>query len=320
MILLNNSPSPRTIGLVSIITPVYNRAGYLDDVIKSVLTQDYPNIEYIILDDGSTDSSLDVMRKYEGKIKYDSHHNMGETRTVNKGFLMSRGDIIGVVNSDDPLLPGAIRRIVEKFENEKDAVVVYPDWMMIDSVGDVLEVIQTRDYNFLDMVRTHHCVPGPGAFFRRRVVEGLGGRDPSFRYVADFDFWLRAGLLGPFVRLQEVLATFRFHRDSASVREKGRAMAEEHLHLIEKFYASNHLPMGVIRVKREAYSSAYYIAGCVVGENAIPDRKKYFKMALRLAPIKYLTKYRSRLAIMLLVFFPRLFSVLQKAKKALSWQ
>lgn len=314
------SLNTRTINLVSIITPVYNRADYLDGVIKSVLTQDYANIEYIVLDDGSTDSSLDVIRTYEGQIIFDSHANIGETRTVNKGLGMSHGDIIGVVNSDDPLLPGAIRRVVEKFEEKKDAVVVYPDWIMIDPVGDVLEVIQTRDYNFLDMVRTHHCVPGPGAFFRRGVVEKLGGRDPSFRYVADFDFWLRAGLFGPFVRLQEVLATFRFHQDSASVREKGRAMADEHLYMMEKFYAMENLPMDVIRVKREAFSSAYYIAGCVIGENAIPERKKYFKKALRLAPIKYLTKYRGRLMFMLTVFFPRMIRGLVKAKKAFSRQ
>jgi glycosyltransferase involved in cell wall biosynthesis len=94
--------------LVTIITPAYNRANYLDETIQSILNQDYPNLEYIVLDDGSKDNTVEVLKKYRGRIIWETHPNIGETRTVNKGLSMAHGDIIGIVNSDDPLLPGAV--------------------------------------------------------------------------------------------------------------------------------------------------------------------------------------------------------------------
>ena len=95
--------------LVSIITPAYNRQSLIEETILSVIGQDYPNLEYLVLDDGSSDDTLSVIKKYAKHLRYDAHPNMGETRTVNKGFTMARGEILAVVNSDDPLLPGAVR-------------------------------------------------------------------------------------------------------------------------------------------------------------------------------------------------------------------
>lgn len=281
--------------LVSVVTPAYNRAAYLDEVIQSVLDQDYPNVEYIVLDDGSTDGTPDIIKRYAGKIRWESHANMGETRTVNKGFNMVNGEIIGVVNSDDPLLPRAITTIVSRLLAEPDTLVAYPDWLMIDENGESFKHITTYDYNYTDMLRWHHCVPGPGAFFRRTVVEELGGRDPDFRFVGDFDFWLRAGLLGPFTRVPATLATFRYHPESYSISQLGQEMAKEHVRLTDKIFAIPSLPPEARKVKREAYSSTYYIAGAVCGTNASPDlRRGYFLLALWYAPHKYLLEYRKR--------------------------
>lgn len=288
--------------LVTVITPTYNRASYLDETILSVLAQDYPKIEYVVLDDGSTDDTLKVIEKYKDKIRWDTHENMGETRTVNKGFSMARGEIIGVVNSDDPLLPCAIRKMVEAMMSNNELLVVYPDWNMIDSKGKVIQNIKTYDYtSYSDMIRRHFCLPGPGAFFRREVIEKLKGRDLQFRYVADLDFWFRAGLLGPFMRIPETLATFRVHPDSATVSHQGIVMAEEHIRLIEKIYSFSDIPDAVLKVKREAYSSAYYIAGCTCGKGALFAKLKYFLQSLYYAPFKYFGEYKGRLLMMLLV-------------------
>ena len=284
--------------LVSIVTPAYNRASYLDDTIQSVLEQSYPHIQYIVLDDGSTDNTKDVLEKYTGRLIWETHPNMGETRSVNKGFSLAKGEIVGVVNSDDPLLPGAISTIVGEMITNPELLVVYPDWMMIDEAGKTIQRITTYDYSYINMVRWHHCIPGPGTFFRRSVIDRLQGRDLQFRYVADFDFWLRAGLLGPFGRAPSTLATFRTHSDSASISAKGKAMGEEHIRLIEKLYQFPNLPPDVLRIQKEAYSSAYYIAGCVCG-NAKTGKRRYFLHALRYAPWKYLGEYRSRLRVML---------------------
>ena len=283
--------------LVSIITPVYNRASFLDETIESVLSQDYPNIEYIVLDDGSKDNSLEVMQKYGDRIRIGSHENMGETRTVNKGFSMANGEIIGVVNSDDPLLPGAIREIVKLMVTQSQLVVVYPDWNMIDLHGKVLEHVKTFEYSYINMLRWHHCMPGPGTFFRREVVEELGGRDTQFRYVGDFDFWLRAGLIGPFARVPHTLATFRVHPGSASVSQQGDLMAKEHIILVNKVFSLPNFPSNLRKLKREAYSSAFYIAGVVCGNNPPSIQRRYLLKALNLCPWKYLFEYRNRLFV-----------------------
>jgi len=297
---LGKAPDTGKFPLVSIITPAYNRASLLDETIQSVLSQDYPKVEYIVFDDGSTDETLSVIKKYEGRLRWETHDNIGETRTVNKGFSLAQGEIIGVVNSDDPLLPGAISTMVARMRAEPDLLVVYPDWQMIDAEGAVIQQIATSDYSYVDMLRWFHCMPGPGALFRRAVVEQLGGRTPKYRYVADFEFWLRAGLLGPFARVPQALATFRTHPGSATTSQRGAAMAEEYAQLVEEICSRPDLPAAVQKIRREAYSSAYYYAGHVCGDNApTAQKKRYYLRALCYSPRKYLSEHRHRLVTLL---------------------
>ncbi len=286
---------------VSVITPAFNRASLLEETILSVLGQDYPNLEYIVLDDGSEDGTVEVIKRFQDRLRWDSHANMGETRTVNKGFSMAEGDIIGVVSSDDPLLPGAVSKAVQRLRQKPDVVVVYPDWQIIDAEGGVIESILAHEFeSAADMVRRHHCLPGPGAFFRREMVEELGGRDEQFQYVGDLEFWFRAGLLGRFERIPETLATWRLHSDSGMVSHRGAVMAEEHVRAVDKLYARSDLPAAITDVKREAYSSAYYMAGCSCGGEPLL-KATYFFRAVRSAPLKYLGEYMGRLVMMLLV-------------------
>ncbi len=300
--------------LVSIITPAYNRAEFLDETIRSVLSQNYEPLDYIVLDDGSTDDTVEVLKKYNGLVRWESHPNMGETKTVNKGFRMAKGEIVGVVNSDDPLLPGAILAIVDVMRKKSDIVVAYPDWDMVDSEGRKIDHIATFDYDYVDMLRWHHCIPGPGAFFRKRVADELKGRDDSFRYVADFDFWLRAGMIGEFVRIPETFATFRWHEGGVSSKDLGVRMAEEHIRLVEKIYSLPDLPQKALRVRREAYGSAYYVAGVVLGDEWPDLKRRYFAKAFAFSPMKYLTEYRERF------FYPILPTLLgAKFELAISW-
>ncbi len=242
-------------------TPAYNRADYLDETIRSVLSQDYPHIEYIVLDDGSTDNSREVLARYNGRIMWESHPNMGETRTVNKGWGMAQGDFIMTVNSDDPLLPGAISAAVEFMMGHPDVLVGYPDWNMIGPKSEPMEHRRLPEYNYMLMLRRHYCLLGPGAIMRRKVFRLVGMRDLEFKYVADFEFWLRLGLYGNFARIPLTLATFRVHQSSASVSHQGGAMAEEHLRLVEKLYSRPDLPDQVRRVRSEAFAWANYVAG-----------------------------------------------------------
>ena len=284
--------------LVTIITPAYNRANLITETIESVLSQDYPNLEYIVLDDGSTDATRDIIKRYDGRLRWESHPNIGETLTVNKGFSLACGEIIGVVNSDDPLLPGAIRRAVETLLAKPSAVVAYPDWLLIDEFGKKLQVVRCRDFiSRADMVRGHYCLPGPGAFFRRKVIERIGGRDPAFRYVGDFDFWLRAGLLGDFVRIPEVLATFRTHADSTSVLSPSEDMAMEHFHVIDNIFNDSILQNDLKKIEDESYLNAYHAVVCYSGSRNLKTKVKYIYRSINSCPRKFILKYQYRIII-----------------------
>ncbi len=268
--------------LVSIITPAYNRASLLSETIESVLKQDYPNIEYIVLDDGSTDGTRAVMEKYHGRIIAEYHTNIGEQRTVNKGWSMTHGDIIGTVNSDDPLLPGAVSTAVAFFAEHPDIVVTYPDWDVIGPHSEFIWHVQVPEYDYVRMVREHYCMPGVGTFFRRWVWEKAGGRDPDFRYTGDYEFWLRAGLVGKFARIPKTLATWRRHPGAATLSLSGEKMAAEHIRLIEKLYTRTDLPAEVLKVHAEALRQANHVASGICLETGNTKAgMQYYRKSIR---------------------------------------
>lgn len=282
--------------LVTVITPTYNRASFLEESISSVLSQNYPNIEYIVLDGQSTDSTLEVVKKFKGKIIWDSHKNMGEVKAVNKGFSMAHGEIIGIVNSDDPLLPGAISEIVNFMINNPKIIGVYPDWIKIDKDGKEIEKVILPDYNYEYMLRKHNCTPGPGTFYRKIIVDKLKGRDDRFKYVSDFDFWLRAGLIGKFARIPKFLTTFRVHPGAATIKNKGFVMAMEHINLLNKIFSLSNLPPNIEKIKSEAYEKACEAARICRGDNLI-TKIIISLVCLYYSPILYLkTFFTFRLA------------------------
>ena len=293
---LQTNESNKQLPLVTVITPAYNRAFFLEETIQSVLAQDYPRIEYIVLDDGSTDNTRDILAKYTGRIIWETHPNMGETLTVNKGFGMAHGEILAVVNSDDPLLSRAVSTATAFMEAHPDILVAYPDWNKIGPDSKVIEHVQVPEFDYLYMLRHHHCIVGPGAFIRRKAFELADGRDPDFRYVADFDYWLRLGLYGPFARIPKTLATFRVHPVSASVSQKGAIMADEHIRLIKKFYSRSALPQEVLKIRPEAFSSAHYVAAEMCGTAKKVASKHYFKSIL-CHPSSFFNKYKLKLAL-----------------------
>ena len=253
--------------LVTVLTPAYNRADYLDETIQSVLTQDYPNIEYIVLDDGSKDNTPQVLQRYTGRITWETQPNMGESRTVNKGWRRAQGKYVVVVNSDDPLLPGALRCSVEFMEQRPEVLVGYPNWTKIGPQGETLLQVQLPEFDYAYMFKMHHCVVGPGAIIRRTAFDLVGYRDEAFRYVADYEYWLRLGLYGPMARIPQTLATFRVHPDSASVSNTGALMAEEHIRLMRKMYELPILPPAIRAARWEAFSWAHFVACEMCGGN-----------------------------------------------------
>lgn len=272
--------------LVTVITTVYNRADLVDETILSVLNQDYPNIEYIVLDDGSTDNSWQVLQKYKDRVILGRHENMGESRTVNKGFSMAKGEIIGVLSSDDLLFPGAVSTMVKYLTDHPQIIVVYPDYQTIDQNGKVTGQINTVNYGYSEMLSYFNCLPGVGAFFSASIVKKLNGRDPCFRFVADFDFWLRAGLLGDFMRVPQILGAFRVHPASTTVSNKGNMMAQEHLDLAKKILSLPDFPKEFQKLRNQAMSSAYFVAWYVSGRSILSRNWRYLLRSAYYSPAK----------------------------------
>lgn len=287
--------------LVTIITPTFNRASYLDETIQSVLGQDYPHLDYLILDDGSTDPTADVLAHYqnEPRLRWQAHPNMGETRTVNAGFALARGEIIAVINSDDPLRPGAIRAAVECLLARPELLVAYPDWDRIGPKSELLKHEPTLDYDYATMLTRHECIVGPGAFFRKEAIDLIHGRNPQFRYVGDFDFWLRLGVHGPFARIPQTLATFREHPGSATTAARGAAMAREHIQLIHSFFAQPNLPPSIRALSRTALGRAHLAAAAVCGNAYFTKLKHCLCLALGHPRVftQYLREVSQRLPI-----------------------
>jgi glycosyltransferase involved in cell wall biosynthesis len=248
-----------TYPLVSIVTSTYNHAQYLREAVDSVLSQSYPNIEYLVFNDGSKDQTENILKSYGDKFYWETQENMGEVATLNKAFKQAKGKFIGKLSSDDRLYPDAVERLVEKLDNRSDAVVAFGDFDLINENGKVVKRIYKPEFNAVRAVRDHICYPGTGHLIRREIFEKLGGFDPQFRIVFDMDFWWNAGLEGDFIHIQEPLSGFRIHDQSQSFRG-GERMAKETVHMVKKFFAQPDLPAAYQGIKDKAFSSGYYSA------------------------------------------------------------
>lgn len=215
---------------LSIITPVFNGERYLAEVIESIVAQQDIEIEYIIVNDGSTDSSFAIANKYQQlypkMIRVFDQKNSGEASAVNFGFLQAESEFVCIVNADDPLLPSHCRTMVDVLRSS-DAIVAYPDWLMIDDEGTTIRLIKTRDFSKRVLIAKFICIPGPGSVFRKTAVMTSVPRNSSFRFISDYVMWVHLSLVGDFVRVPEVLATWRFHAGGATQVGGGSPVAEE---------------------------------------------------------------------------------------------
>lgn len=243
--------------LVSIVIPSFNHADYLAAAIDSVLAQDYPRVELIVLDDGSTDGSAALLERYGRRFHWERQPNQGQASTMNRGWRMAKGEILAYLGADDVLLPHAVSASVSALERDPGAVAVYCDFMLIGPDSEPIRRVRAPAFDYRDMVTRLICHPGPAAFFRRSGFEKAGEWRGAYRQYGDFDFWLRLGLQGPFVHIGEVLALYRVHPGSQSFAAASPATAEEPIRVMEAFFADPRLPQELAGLRREAMSSAY---------------------------------------------------------------
>jgi len=206
--------------LVSVVTPSYNQGHFIEENILSVKSQDYPNIEHIVIDGGSTDGTVEILKQYEGtyNLRWISEPDEGHADAVNKGFAMAKGEIIGWLNSDDVYFDkSTISAVVEVFQKHPEVDIVYGDVAYIWEDGTILRVQCVPSFRYSRLLRG--CfLEQPAVFFRRHVVENHK-LDKRLKVAIDYEYWLRIGKLFRFIHIPRILAADRNHRSRISVAQ-----------------------------------------------------------------------------------------------------
>jgi len=219
----------RTLPRISVVTPSYNQGEFLEEAIRSVLLQGYPNLEYIIIDGGSTDASLDIIRKYESWISFwSSERDRGQSHAINKGFRLAKGDLLAWINSDDLYAPLAFWKIARASLENPSAVLIYGAGRKVDTTGNLLKQIPFRPYD-PKLLLTRYYILQQASFFRRSAFIRAGLLDESIQYFMDWDLAIRMSQLGSFLAIPEEIGIFRVHpraKIQTSGWERKREIAE----------------------------------------------------------------------------------------------
>lgn len=214
--------------LVSIITPSFNQSRYLEATIRSVLGQDYPRIEYIIVDGGSNDGSADVIRKYQDKLAWwVSEKDKGQTDAINKGFNRAAGEILAWINSDDTYNPGAVAEAVKYLTTHPEVGLVYADCNFIDEEDQIIGKFNSAQTDLRRLREGYVHIPQQTMFFRAKYWQELGPLDPSFYFAMDYDLWTRIAARTSFKYLAgKTWANFRLQPSGKTVAADDRCWPE----------------------------------------------------------------------------------------------
>lgn len=246
--------------LVSIITPSYNQAEYLAYTLQSVFGQDYPAIEYLVVDGGSTDGSVEVIRECSGRLAWwVSEADAGQAEAINKGLARAKGEILAWLNSDDLYLPGAVGGAVAALEANPRAGMVYGDAITIDAQGGVLNPLRYPDWGLIDLLG-FRIICQPAVFMRRSALESAGVLDSSYHFMLDHHLWLRIADEWPVVHVPALWAAARHHPEAKNVAH-ARGFSEETLKLLN--WISAHPELGPLVKENRAHveAGAYRLMG-----------------------------------------------------------
>lgn len=246
--------------LVSIVIPAYNHGNFVAEAVRSVLAQDYRPVELIVIDDGSTDDTSAVLANLGSGFYWETQPNAGQARTLEKGWQMAHGEVLGYLSADDVLAPSAVREAVAELAAHPGAVATYCDFNLIDPESRIVRRVETPDFNYRDMLVNVCCPLGPGAFFRRAAYEFAGPWNSSYRQMPDYDFWLRLGLHGHFIRIPRVLAGFRVHEASQTYSRTTAERATEPVRIIDQILRHPDLPPELSFQGRYARANAHLVS------------------------------------------------------------
>jgi len=244
--------------LVSIVTPSYNQARYLEATIQSVVLQDYPRIEYIVIDGGSSDASVEIIKNNENRLAYwVSEKDSGQADAINKGLSRATGEILAWLNSDDYYLPNAISAAVKVFEENPDVVMVYADMLAVDEQGQTINLLKYKQLSLEDLL-SFQIIGQPAVFFRREALEKAGGLDTTFHFLLDHHLWIRLVQQGKILHVPQTWAAARYHAEAKN-RAKAAEFGREAFRILDWAKSQPGLAESISGVERRARASAHRV-------------------------------------------------------------
>ena len=242
--------------LVTIVTPSYNQADYLEQTIRSVLGQDYPRLEYIVIDGASTDNSVDIIKKHADRLAYwTSEKDSGQAEAINKGLARAKGEILAWLNSDDCYLPGTVSAVVRAFQENPDVVMVYGDMLAVDGNGQTINVLKYKQLSLADLL-SFQIIGQPSVFFRRAALERAGWLDTSFHFMLDHHLWIRLAQQGRILHVPQVWSAARYHA-GAKNRARAAEFGREAFRVLDWAKRQPGLAETLSGVRRRALASAH---------------------------------------------------------------
>lgn len=218
--------------LISIITPSYNQSDYLEMSMLSVLNQDYPNLEYIVVDGNSTDGSQEIIKKYADRFAWwVSEKDNGQADAFNKGLSHANGKYIGWLNSDDLYLEHAITEAVEILEMNPDIAFVFGDVQSINQDGEITNIMKYGNWDILDLMK-FKIIGQPAVFMRKDLLVSIGGLDPTFHFLLDHQLWLKLASKASIKYSNKLWAAARFHAEAKNIAQAEK-FGQEAYRLVE---------------------------------------------------------------------------------------
>lgn len=244
--------------IVSIITPSFNQASYLEQTIRSVLNQDYADIEYIVIDGGSTDGSVEIIKKYASRLAYwVSEKDSGQADAINKGMARAKGEIIAWINSDDYYWPSVVAFAVKAFDKNPDALLIYADMLAMDEHGQTFNLFRYPQLTLEDLL-SFQIIGQPAVFMRRAAFEKAGGLDTSFHFLLDHHLWIRIAAQGRILHVPQMWAAARYHAEAKN-RAKASEFGREAFRILQFVEQDANLAPTLAKIKRRATASAHRV-------------------------------------------------------------
>ena len=272
--------------LVSIITPSYNQAKYLEQTILSVLNQDHPRIEYIVMDGASTDGSVEIIKKYAGSLAHwESVKDKGQADAINKGFARATGEIVAWLNSDDYYLPGTISKAVKVFEENPDVVLVYANMLAVDENGQIFNTLTYKQLTHEDLL-CFQIIGQPAVFMRRSALQQTGGLDPNFHFLLDHLLWIQIAKHGRILHVDQTWSAARYHADAKNVA-KAAEFGREAFRILETIAQDKDLAVTLHKIDRRAHASAYRVDARYLLDGGLPAKalQAWFRALLIYPPV-----------------------------------